>query len=250
MKNLILLGLLVILLVSVQFSKAQTADDIIAKNIEARGGKDKLASIKTIYMEGVKEMMGNEITVKVTKEQGKLSRTEFEMGSTTGFILVTDKGAWSFIPMRSSAPEQMPADAAAALQTELDITAPYIDYAAKGNTVELAGKDTLNGNENYKLKLTTATGKIIMYWIDAKTYLLTQSSQKDNTLFHGKRNNSEQVEVETITMYKDYSAVDGIQIPHTIETKSTGGGGRFNGPTTFDKIQLNVPIDPKLYKPE
>jgi hypothetical protein len=90
--------------VAVQFASGQTVDEVIDKYLNARGGKEKLLAIKTIYMEGMGQMMGNDITIKITKEQGKLSRREFEAGGTNGFALITDKEAWNYIPMRSTSP--------------------------------------------------------------------------------------------------------------------------------------------------
>ena len=243
-------GLLVMLLVAAQFATGQSVDDVINKYIDARGGKDKLDSVKSIYMEGTREMMGNEITIRITKEQGKLSRTEFDMGGTTGFVLVTNKDAWTYIPMRSPDPVKLPDDAVASMQIELDIAGPLVDYIAKGNKVELIGKDTLDGNENYKIKLTTATGKDILFWIDSKTYLLTQTSQKGGGMFGGGGRKNGNGDNETTVVYKDYSAVDGIQFPHTIETKMAGGNNAGGGAATFDKIEINQPVDPKLYKPQ
>jgi hypothetical protein len=255
MRNLILFGLLILFLVAAQYSSAQTVDEIINKYVDSIGGKDKLTSIKSIHMEGSRQMMGNEVAVTVTKEQGKLSRTEFEMGASNGFILITNKDAWSYIPMRSPTPTKFPDDVVAGMQTDLDIAGPLVDYVAKGHKAELLGKDTLNGNPNYKIKLTTATGKEIIYWIDAKTYLLTQSSQKGNGMFGKKSTDAHNNNVgtgsnEMVTTYKDYSLVDGVLIAHTIEIKSADGNGRGTGGTTFDKIVLNGPVDPKLYKPE
>ena len=249
MKTIILLGLLILFLVSVQFAGGQTVDEVIDKYVAARGGKDKLNSIKSIYMEGSREMMGAEVTVKITKEQDKLSRTEFEMAGSTGYILVTDKEAWSLIPMRSPAPTKMPDEALPAMQTETDITGPLVNYVAKGHKAELMGKDTLNGNMAYKIKLTTKAGKEINYWVDATTYLLTQSSSKGGGMFGGGRRadagSGEPAEV--ITLYKDYKDVGGVQFPHSIETKIAGGEGRGGGGTTFDLIEVNKPVDTKLY---
>ena len=252
MKTIILLGLLILFLVSVQFAGAQTVDEVIDKYVAARGGKEKLAALKSIYMEGSREMMGAEVTVKITKEQDKLSRTEFEMAGKTGYVLVTDKEAWSLIPMRSPTPTKMPDEALAAMQTEMDVAGPLFNYAAKGHKAELIGKDTVDGNAAYKIKLTTKAGKEINYWIDASTYLLTQSSSKGGGMFGGGRRNgagnSEPAEV--IILYKDYKDVGGIQFPHTIEPKIQGGDGRAGGGTTFDLIEINKPVDAKLYSHE
>lgn len=236
-------GLLVMMLVAAQFANGQTVDEIINKYIDSTGGKDKLTSVHSIYKEGTMEMMGNEITVRVTKEQGKLSRTEFDVGGSTGFRLVTEKEAWSYIPMRSPTPTKLSDAAAASMQAELEIFSPLIDYVTKGSKAELIGKDTLHGNECYKIKLTTAAGKEILFWIDSKTYLLDQSSQQNSGMGDGK------APVEIIVVYKDYSPVNGIMIPHTMETIMPSGKG-FSGATNFDKIELNITVDPKLYKPE
>ena len=249
MKTIILLGLLILFLVSVQFASGQTVDEVIDKYIAARGGKEKLNAVKSIYMEGSREMMGAEVTVKITKEQDKLSRTEFEMAGSTGYILVTEKEAWTLIPMRSPTPTKMSDESLPAMQTETDITGPLVNYIAKGHKAELIGKDTLNGNTAYKIKLTTKAGKEINYWIDAATYLLVQSSAKGGGMFGGgRRAGAEGGEpAEVITLYKDYKDVGGVQFPHTIEMKMVGGEGRGGGGTTFDMIEVNKPVDAKLY---
>lgn len=250
MKTLILFSLFILFLVSVQFASAQTVDEVIDKYLAARGGKEKLLSVKSIYMEGSREMMGNEVAVKVTKEQGKLSRTEFEMGGTNGFMLITQKEAWNFFPMRSPTPNKMPDEAVASMQTELDIAGPLVDYVAKGHKAELVGKETTNDVECYKIKLTTNTGRVINYWIDASTYLITQSSTKGGGMFGGGRRAEGEAPADVITLYSDYKAVDGILFAHNIEMKNPNGQGRGGGGTTFDKIELNKAVDAKLYKPE
>lgn len=249
MKTIILLGLLILFLVSVQYAGAQTVDEVIDKYVAARGGKEKLNAVKSIYMEGSREMMGAEVTVKITKEQGKLSRTEFEMAGSTGYVLVTEKEAWSLFPMRSPTPVKMPDEALPALQTETDISGPLVDYVAKGHKAELTGKDTLNGNLAYKIKLTTKAGKEINYWIDATSYLLVQSSSKGGGMFGGggRRAGAGGEPAEVISLYKDYKDVGGVLFPHTIETKMMGGEGRGGGGTTYDLIEVNKPVDAKLY---
>jgi hypothetical protein len=237
MKYFTLFSIIIFLLFAVQFSQAQTVDEVISKYETARGGKDKLLAVKSIYMEGSRTMMGNDIMIRLTKEQDKLSRTEFDMAGGTGFFLVTDKEGWMLIPMRSPDPAAMPAPQVAAAQTELDIAGPLVDYAAKGHKTELVGKDSANGVACFKIKLTSKAGKEIFYWIDAGTYLLVQSSQK----VEGGRNGGV---VEMTTVYSDYKEIDGVKFPQTIEQK----GGQA-GTTIFDKIELNKPVDPKLYKP-
>lgn len=246
MKNLIPLGLLIMFLVAVQFSSAQTVDDVIAKYVDARGGKAKLLSVQTLYMEGIRQMMGTDHEVKVTKVQNKLSRIDFEMGTQNGFTLVTPTEAWFYIPFRSPNPFPLPADAVAGMQTELDIAGPLVDYAMKGHKAELIGKDTANGGDScYKIKLTTKAGKIILYWIDTKSNLLVQSSQTSSGMFGASSKRDPNAPI--ITLYKDYSAEDGILFPHTIVIVTTSGENGGGGSTTFDKMQINGSVDSSLY---
>ena len=87
-------------------------------------------------------MMGNEVDVKVTKVDGKLSRVDFAFGSNTGYTIITPDKGWSYIPMRSDKAEEMPEERLKTMQDQLDIAGPLVNYAAKGYKATLQGKDT------------------------------------------------------------------------------------------------------------
>jgi hypothetical protein len=220
------------------FSVKGNMIDIFSKNIEARGGKEKLKAIKSLYMEGSRQMMGNEVPVKVTIVQDKLYRNDFEFGGTTGYTIVTPERGWSYVPMRSQSVDPIAADALKTMQAQLDIAGPLVDYAGKGNKVELQGKETVDGKEVYKIKLTASDGKETYYYIDTKTNLLNQTKQI-RTGQNGKQ-------IEIITNFSDYKSIDGIMFPQTIANPGSGMGG---GSTTFDTIILNKAIPEDQYKP-
>jgi hypothetical protein len=239
MKNIVLLVVFVLGIVFMQFVQAQSVDDIINKYVEARGGKDKLNAIQSLYMEGSRQMMGNEVLVKVTMAQDKLYRTDFEFGGTTGYTIITPTEGWSFIPMQSPKVESIPAERLKTMQGQLDINGPLVDYVAKGNKAELQGKETIDGKEAYKIKMTLSTGKDITYYLDTKTNLLIQSRQMS-----AARGNNPPIEI--ITNYSDYKLFDGVMFPQTI---ANPGGGMMGGSTTFDTIVINKAIDESQYKP-
>ena len=239
MKNIVLLVLFVLGLLFMQFVNAQTVDDIINKYVDARGGKDKMAAVTSVYMEGSRQMMGNEVLVKATTVQGKLYRTDFEMGGTTGYTIVTPTEGWSFIPMQSPKVESIPADRLKTMQGQLDVWGPLVDYAAKGHKAELQGKETIDGKEAWKIKLTLSSGRETTYFIDTKTNLVMQTRQTSPA-----RGNNPPVEI--ITNYSDYKSFDGIMFPQTI---ANPGGGMMGGSTTFDTIVINKAVDESQYKP-
>ena len=239
MKNITLFVLFILALVFFQFASAQSVDDIIGKYIDARGGIDKLNSIQSIYFEGTRQMMGSEVLVKVTKVEGKLFRVDFQLGENSGYTIVTPDKGWTYIPMRSDKVNEMPAPALKAMQSQMDIAGPLVNYKAKGYQATLNGKEAIDGNDAYKIQLTSAEGKVSTYFIDAKTYLLIQSKQT------GEAGRNGEAAKEVVTTFKDYTDVNGIMFPQTIATDGGMGGGAM----TFDKIEINPPVDEKLYKP-
>ncbi len=241
MKNIILFVLFILAIVFFQFTTAQSVDDIINQYITARGGIDKLNSIQSIYLEGTRQMMGSEVEVKVIKVEGKLFRTDFEFGGNNGYTIVTPDKGWSYIPMRSDKPNEIPAPVLKSMQSQLDIAGPLVNYKSKGYQAELKGKENINGTDAYNIQLTSADGKNINYYIDTKTNLLVQTRQ----MSEGGRNGGGQPK-EIVTDFKDYTEVNGIKFPQTIVTEGEGMGG---GAMTFDKIEINVPVDEKMYKP-
>ncbi|MGH2647362.1 MAG: outer membrane lipoprotein-sorting protein [Ginsengibacter sp.] len=241
MKNIVIFVVFILALVFVQFANGQTVDDIIDQYITARGGKDNLTSIKSIYFEGTRQMMGNEVEVKVTKVDGKLNRVDFEIGGNTGYTIITPDKGWTYLPMRSDKAEEIPADRLKNMQDQLDIAGPLIDYAAKGYKATLLGKDTINSKEAWKIQLTNGAGKDETFYIDTKTNLLIQTRQ---TMQGNGRNNNGPNEV--ITDFSDYKDVNGVMFPQTVTTEGTGMG---SGSMTFEKIEINQPVDEKLYKP-
>ncbi|MGH2564702.1 MAG: hypothetical protein ACRDE5_09320 [Ginsengibacter sp.] len=241
MKNIVIFVVFILALVFVQFANGQTVDDIIDQYITARGGKDNLTSIKSIYFEGTRQMMGNEVEVKVTKVDGKLNRVDFEIGGNTGYTIITPDKGWTYLPMRSDKAEEIPADRLKNMQDQLDIAGPLVDYAAKGYKARLFGKDTINSKEAWKIQLTNGAGKDETFYIDTKTNLLIQTRQ---TMQGNGRNNNGPNEV--ITDFSDYKDVNGVMFPQTVTTEGTGMG---SGSMTFEKIEINQPVDEKLYKP-
>ena len=241
MKNIVLFVVFILGVVLVQFAQGQTADDVINKYINARGGIDKIKAIQSIYMEGARQMMGNEIPVKVTIVNGKLFRTDFEFSGSNYYSIITPTAGWNLTP-RSPSVETTPAERLKTMQGQLDIAGALVDYATKGNKIELMPKATLNGNDVNVIKLTQADGKTTTYSFDAKTNLLTETRTMATMMGQGGK----LAEREVVTDYSDYKAVDGVLFPHTIANPGTG---QMGGSTTFDKIELNKPVDESMYKP-
>jgi len=230
--------LLIILLIPAG-ADAQTADDIINKYMDALGGKEKLQSIRTIYQEGV-AVMGNgaEIDSKLWRVQGKLFRNEITMPMGNIVIIITPTQGWSSNPQNGFAFKELPAEAVKQMQGQLDCTSPLVDYAAKGNTVELVGKDTVNGHACYKLKVTMPSGQYVTYAIDAKTYYVLRETRKGGGMMGGGGGRRAGGDGEINIEYNDYQKTpDGYVFPFSIVFGYSGAR------TSVEKLEVNKPVD-------
>lgn len=232
-------------------TKAQTADEIINKYIDAMGGKDKLKSIKSVYMEGTSVMQnGAEISQKSWKVDGKLYRMEINSAMFNFATVVTDKEGWRQNPRNGGAFEPMTAEAIANMQNNLDCAGPFVDYAAKGHKVELIGKEDVEGVSCYKIKITYKNGNDASYFFDANTYLIIRMSMKGGAMggFGGGGGRGPAgggADQERSTDFSDYKKTeDGYMFPFKITPVGMGGG------VYYEKIEVNKPVDPKAYKPE
>lgn len=242
---------LILVMFSSQYLAAQTVDEIIEKYIEARGGRARFDSLKSVYLEGSEEDNGYGSQLKITIEQGKLYRADIDWPAGKGIRIITAKEGWFIRTKPKKKITKMSDSALLAKQYKFDIEGGLINYKAKGHKVELVGKDTTtNGIACYKIKFTSNTGTEVMYWLNAKNYLKEQSSITEN--IHIDDKGSIIIINDTIS-YKNYKNVSGILFPFSenmtmteaFTKKKTGSVNIY-----YRKIEANVPVDPALYDPE
>lgn len=235
MKNLILLALVIFGLVCVQFAQAQTMEDIINKHIAAMGGREKIITLSSALMTGTFTAIGttSPINITTTKKHMIGSRIDIEADGKNNFQVVTPKNGWIFTPVQGDKePRPLVDDQTKSLQTQLDLHGPFINYREKGIKVEMAGKDSVNGDLCYKLKVTSPNTNVTVYFISTKSDFIVKTSTK---MFQfGKM---EDVET-TYGNYKQNEA--GYWFAYT------NAGPR--GATNYDEIKTNVPVDVNIFK--
>lgn len=211
---------------------AQTADEIVSKYIDAIGGKDKLSKIKSIYTETSTEAMGNQSTGKTYMVDGKGYKTETDFGGQKMVQCYNDKSGWVVNPFGGGTnPVEMPAEQYNYGRAQIFTGGALYDYTAKGNKIELQGKE---GND-YKLKVTTSSNAEMTYYIDANTYYINKSVSKTEM----------QGQSATITVtYSNYKKTDfGNVMPYTAQIDL----GQFNLVINTTKVEINKDIDPAIF---
>jgi hypothetical protein len=227
--NILFLSAAVLLASVIQ---AQTVDEIINKFTDALGGKDKISQVKSIYTENTVEAMGNTSNSIEYLVQGKGFKSESEFQGMKIVNCVTDKGGWLINPFAGGTDAQaMPDGAYKASKDQIYFGGSLLDYANKGNKVELAGEE---GN-NYKLKVTKE-GTETTYFIDKSTYYVNKAVAKGEMM-------GQSIEIETDL--SDYKKTDfGIVVPYS-RTINYGG---FSVTAKVSKVEVNKDIDLKIFE--
>ena len=218
---------------------AQTVDEIIAKNVQARGGMDKIKSVQTIRSTGTMTMgPGMEAPGSLIQKRPDMARLEFTVQGLTAIQAYDGKDAWQIMPfMGKKDPEAMSADDKKDMEENADIDGPLVDYKSKGNKVELLGKDKLEGTDAYKLKVTLKNGDVITMYLDADSFLEIKEEVKRTV-----RGTEQEVE----SSLGDYKEVNGLMFPFAMENGIKGSQQKEK--LTLSKIELNVPVDDAIFK--
>lgn len=232
MRNMSLLGVGAGVLMLAQAASAQTVEELIAKSIEARGGLEAIKATHTLRLTGTMTMgpgMQTPFTLEL-KRPGKM-RMEFTFQGTTGIQAYDGTTGWTVMPfMGQPDPALMSPEDLKDAEEQSDFDGPLVDHAAKGHSVELLGRDEEDGA--YKLKVTLQNGSVRYVYLDPESFLETRTE--------GERSvQGRQTELET--SFRDYREVEGLMVPHTIETSAKGSPQQQS--LVVEKVELNVPLD-------
>ena len=228
--------LLAVSMFSVVSLQAQTVDEIINKYFEALGGKDKVASMKSIHTEYDVEVSGIAASGASWIVSGKAFRNEMNFNGQQMVQCYTDTSGWSVNPfMGEMTPTPMTADQVKAGLGQLDLAGPLYNYAAKGNTVELLGKEAVDGKPAFKLKIKTQAGPEITSWIDATTYYLVKNYIKATV------NGSD---IETTMLTSNFKKTEnGFVVPYTMQVTLSG----LTVDMTNKKVEINKDVDMAMF---
>ena len=152
---------------------AQTADEVIAKYITEIGGADKWSKVQSIKIEGQIEVQGIQIPFTMQGLQMKGMRVDAEFQGNKIIDITTPTKGWAQNPLSGKATlGPISEDELKQKLDDLDIQDPFVDYKAKGSVIESLGKDEEDGNEYFKIEMTTKNGNEKTYFFDTKTNLI------------------------------------------------------------------------------
>jgi len=242
MKKLSLLVKTIIFSLAFANVQAQTADEVVNKYIETIGGKEKLEKLTAMKMEMVANYQGMEIPVEVvSSKDGKMLVKIDLMGKKMTQVAFDGNSGWSTNMMTMKA-EKMDSETIENMKKSAgkDFPDPFYNYKDKGYTAEYIGKETKEGTECHKIKLTklpvTVNGEktddVSFYYFDIENsvIVMTEAEIKEGPM-------KGQMATSTAGNYQE---VEGIYFPFTMN--------QFGQEMTIKKITLNPTIDVKEFE--
>ena len=216
------------------FAGAQTVDEIVAKHVEAIGGKSAWDKVTNTRMEGVVNVQGTDVNITLTKQKGRGMRQDIAVMGMTGFQIITPTNGWTYMPFQGQSDVDSMASAdVQKMQDAMEIGDPLMEYKQKGYTAELAGKETINGSEASKIVLTKKDGSKQTVFVDNKTYYIVRMVSVQSM------NGQEQ---EVTNDFSNFQKLpEGIVVPMTI--------GLPFGELAISKVEVNKTLDENFFKP-
>ncbi len=253
-----------------------SAAQIVAKNIQARGGLQAWRAVQAISFEGKLGAGGNrqpstpvslpgsaskkvlapqrlseeaQLPFKMLVRRPRQVRFELEFKGQTAVQVFDGEQGWKVRPfLNRNEVEPFTADEQTAASLQPDIDGLLINSAAMRTRIELVGMEKVEGRDTYKLKLTMVSGDTTHIWVDTQTFLEAKMEGQPRRL-DGKMH---PVEI----YYRDYRQVSGLLIPFVLETRvlpianTTAKVKELPPPTEkiiIEKVAVNPKLEPSLF---
>jgi outer membrane lipoprotein-sorting protein len=207
---------------------ALTAEELVAKNLEARGGEAKLRAVKTMHTVGkVRAGAGLDAKIESWGIAPNSYRGEFSLQGMTAVQSWDGTQAWVISPFGGRKdPQKLPPEDAKGLIEASDIAGPLVDYKVKGHSIEYLGTEDIDGTDAHKLRVTLKNGDSQVLYLDPDAFL--EIRVVNHRMVRG------QEEVST-TDLGEYEKIDGIYFPFE------------SGRTQLEKVELNQSVDRKMF---
>jgi outer membrane lipoprotein-sorting protein len=213
---------------------AQTADEIVARNIAAKGGESVLKSTTTVRTTGTGSVQGAQVTVTTSSKRPYFMRNEMALGEQKMIQGFDGETLWmSAAGMPAQALPKGPQTDALKQSSQID--SPLLDYKAKGTRIELGEPMAVDGKRLHHLVVTPKSGPVMHYYVDPDTHLEARMVMT-----------VEDPQKMTMEMrFSDYKTVEGRTMPFTV---TQFVNGNQVGQMKFEKVEFNVPLDDSIFR--
>lgn len=245
MKKIKLLFVALIFTVTAQI-QAQTADEIISTYFENIGGTENFEKLQGLKFSASINQQGMVIPIEMIQlKNGKQMTVITFQGKEIKQGVFNGETLWSTNFMTQTA-EKSDQETTDNLKLDMnDFPDSFLNYKDKGYGVELMGKETVDGTETYKLKLTkepiTVDGNkeenISFYYFDIDNFVPIVMEKE----IKSGPSKGQIIQVK----FSDYQEVDGMYFPFSF---SQGLKDQEGQTFTIEKIELNPTVDDSAFE--
>jgi len=225
---------LILLISSHELRSQEVSLEQILERYFLAGKFEKLQKVQTIILTG-SIVQQDLMPVKIVRQRPDKYYMEFDVADMTAYQVYDGQKAWITAPWSgNNAPQVLPPERSVDLKNKADMDGVLYNWKEKGHQAEFTGTDSVEGSPAYKIRVTRRDGGIETLLIGQKDFMLLKRYYK--RMAGGK-------EILVESWFRDYRPVEGIPFAFTVETNN---GGRVNE-LQFETIELNKPIDPKIF---
>jgi len=230
-KAFILLLLVSGIISSCSQQPTQNMDELIEKNIIARGGYAGLKAITSISMSGNMAQRGQEFPLTLIIKRPALIYAKISFPNSPQIFGHDGKTTWYYNESETPEPLIIKPEQALILTRYEDFGALFLDHKKKDQKFQYTGTEDIEGKKAYKLKTTFKPGITRFVFLDVVSLLNIKESFIPD----------KQKELKLDVCYQDFRQVDGILLPYVHEISQTE---QF----MIEKIETNLDIDDSIFK--
>jgi outer membrane lipoprotein-sorting protein len=211
---------------------AQTVDEIVARNIQGRGGVERIKAVQSMKQTSHLKIQGMSATLTLYAKRPNLSRQEVSIAGATAIAAFDGQNAWGVNPMLGqTTPQVVSGPDADKVRSQASFDPPLLDYGAKGTKVEYLGTEPDGARTLMHLRITDKAGIVTNCYLDSQTALETKIVAAGPT-----------GPVET--RLSDYREVGGLKMPFAIRTTAAGV---VVADVAVDTIEFDLPMPASLF---
>ena len=225
---------------SIHAAKIWTVDELVDKNIEARGGIAAIRAMKSLKLTGKLLLNQGQFEMAIVQTFKRPAQVKFEatVQGLTQTQAYDGKSGWQINPFNGRKdPERLSGDDSKGLaEAASEFDGSLVDWKAKGATVNYLGTEDVDGTLAHKIKLSRANGDVEYIFLDPDHFLEIRTlSQR---IEHG-------VQLAIETDLGDYEKVNGVYIPFAMETGKQGSTDKQK--TVINKAEVNPAVDDVVF---
>lgn len=223
-------------------ARAQSVDEVLEKNLSARGGAASLAALKSLRLTGKVSFGSGDSAIEadwgvVIARPGSV-RSEVTLQGLTMVEAFDGHDAFRISPFGGRLdPEKLSADEAKGQARDAELDGTLQSARTAGHRVELLGTEDIDGTAAIKLRVTRKDGDTQFIYLDPDAYLEIRITTL--TKLRGSEQTFE-------TDLGAYERVAGVYFPFSIE----GGprGRPRESRITVERAEPNVTLDASLFR--